>query len=245
MYHGEISTHAIGDGSEETPNGPFTGDLVFFSWSDVTAIPNENYTPDPNGMSIYIKGELVLFDQIGADDTYFTHWYEEIVEEPDPGEGLVRVEAVVLATEDQLDEVKDAVEGHITFNLTKKLDVGDPELGDFEIDIKIEIGEEDLYLIDFVTKVKWLVFVKRIVSFYREKSYEPVQLAAVPMADPGKPQDGEVSPNEWGKLRSWCARNGFSQAQINEAIGDSLHGQKNGETAEDLRTWIKEFAVKA
>ena len=53
-----------------------------------------------------------------------------------------------------------------------------------------------------------------------------------------KEQDGDVSANEWGKLRSWCAQNGFSQEQIDEAIGDSHVGKENGQVAQDLRDWI-------
>jgi hypothetical protein len=56
-------------------------------------------------------------------------------------------------------------------------------------------------------------------------------------------RDDDVTLSEWGELRSWCARNGFSQAQINEAIGESLQGQKNGQTAEDLRIWIRENSI--
>ncbi|RKX66642.1 MAG: hypothetical protein DRP42_02675 [Tenericutes bacterium] len=54
-----------------------------------------------------------------------------------------------------------------------------------------------------------------------------------------KDKNDDVSANEWGKLRSWLAKNKFSQAQINEAIGDSRTGKKNGEVAQDLREWIK------
>ena len=54
-----------------------------------------------------------------------------------------------------------------------------------------------------------------------------------------KPKDGEMSPNEWGKLRSYMAQQGIKQAQIREAIGDQLQGRKTSEVCDALRAWLK------
>jgi len=54
-----------------------------------------------------------------------------------------------------------------------------------------------------------------------------------------KPKDGIPPANEWGKLRSYLAQQGISQAQIKEAVGGSVAGRKRGEICEMLRAWLK------
>ena len=55
-----------------------------------------------------------------------------------------------------------------------------------------------------------------------------------------KPKDGIPQANEWGKLRSYLAQQGISQAQIKEAVGGSVAGRKRGEISDALRLWLKE-----
>ena len=53
---------------------------------------------------------------------------------------------------------------------------------------------------------------------------------------PNKPQP----PNEFGQLRSYLARMGYTQAQIKEAIGSTPNGRTRSEIAGQLKLWIIE-----
>ena len=77
MWHGEFSVSTKGSGTVEDPYGP---ELKTYqvAWSDVTGIPVPSYTPDPNAMNIYAKGDQAVIDAMAVDDDFFAHWYEEI-----------------------------------------------------------------------------------------------------------------------------------------------------------------------
>ena len=60
---------------------------------------------------------------------------------------------------------------------------------------------------------------------------------------PSKKMLDEVSPaNEFGKVRSFLAKNGVSQATIKEVLGDDAKGRSRREIAETLMLWFFENA---
>ena len=54
-----------------------------------------------------------------------------------------------------------------------------------------------------------------------------------------KGKDTAATAAQFGLLRAWCAIHGFTQAQVNEAIGQNTSNRSNGQIAEELRVWIK------
>lgn len=53
-----------------------------------------------------------------------------------------------------------------------------------------------------------------------------------------KPKNGSPDANEFGKIRSFLARSGVSQAQIKEVIGNGAQGRSRAEIAALLRAWF-------
>ena len=53
-----------------------------------------------------------------------------------------------------------------------------------------------------------------------------------------KPNDVPAA-NEFGQLRAYLARNGFKQADINAAIGQTPNGRSRAIIANSLKQWIK------
>lgn len=54
-----------------------------------------------------------------------------------------------------------------------------------------------------------------------------------------KPRNGVPNANEFGKIRSFLARNGVSQAQITEVVGVGAQGRSRAEIAGLLKDWFK------
>lgn len=54
-----------------------------------------------------------------------------------------------------------------------------------------------------------------------------------------KNRGGIPSQNEFGKLRSYLAQNGVSQAQIKAVIGTGAQGRTRGKITQLLRDWMK------
>ena len=57
------------------------------------------------------------------------------------------------------------------------------------------------------------------------------------MADNRPPHEPPPAA-EWGQLRAWLAQNGFTQAQIREAIGQQPNGRTRAEIAAALIAWL-------
>ena len=62
---------------------------------------------------------------------------------------------------------------------------------------------------------------------------------AEPVVKAAKPKDAEPPPNEWGQLRSYLAKQGVKQADIEAAVGGSVAGRKRGEICNTLKAWLK------
>lgn len=45
--------------------------------------------------------------------------------------------------------------------------------------------------------------------------------------------------SEFGRLRSYLARQGVSQAQIREVIGNGAQGRTRAQIADELREWLR------
>ena len=54
-----------------------------------------------------------------------------------------------------------------------------------------------------------------------------------------KPSNETPSANEWGKLRSYLAKKGVKQADINAAVGDKVKGRNRHEIVAQLTAWLK------
>ena len=53
-----------------------------------------------------------------------------------------------------------------------------------------------------------------------------------------KGKDNPASAKAFGELVAWLARQGASQAQIREAVGQHVASRTNGQIAEDVRAWL-------
>lgn len=62
------------------------------------------------------------------------------------------------------------------------------------------------------------------------------------MASLTKPEKKEkndvLATNEFGKLRSYLAKLGVRQAEINAAVGTSVNGRSRKELADEIIAWI-------
>lgn len=47
--------------------------------------------------------------------------------------------------------------------------------------------------------------------------------------------------NQFGQLRAWMARNGFSQRQINDAIGVGAQGRTRAQITDQLRGYLMQL----
>ena len=54
-----------------------------------------------------------------------------------------------------------------------------------------------------------------------------------------KPRNETPPANEFGKIRSFLARSGVSQAQIKDVIGTGAQGRSRDEIAQLLRDWLR------
>lgn len=54
-----------------------------------------------------------------------------------------------------------------------------------------------------------------------------------------KPRSGTPPASEFGRLRSYLARNKVSQAQIRAVIGTGARGRSRSEIAQLLREWMQ------
>jgi len=51
--------------------------------------------------------------------------------------------------------------------------------------------------------------------------------------------DEIMTSSEWGRLRSFLAKQGLSNAQISAVIGANVNGRRRKEIAQSLMNWLK------
>lgn len=83
-YKAQISGPWTGTGlSQQDANRPQLGDdFNLLDTSDVTNQPTVNLQPDPNLFAVEVVILDIVLDGIEADNTYYVHWSEEIVNAP-------------------------------------------------------------------------------------------------------------------------------------------------------------------
>ena len=79
-FNGELSAPVIGTGASGDPYRPDMAGYIL-SWSDVTAVPSVNQPGTPAAINVAFQCDDVVLAQLEADNNYYVHWYEEIIDD--------------------------------------------------------------------------------------------------------------------------------------------------------------------